>query len=194
MGKKREEKKEEELTALTAEETRQAVARRMIASLRTQLDRLERLLTSEAETGEEEASVDFGGEEWSSGRPERVVEGVFDGENMVGEDGERYSVPPNYASKSKLVEGDLLRLTITDNGRFLFKQRGPIERQRLVGTLMQDERTGDWKVQADGRKYRALTASITYFHGEPGDEAVILVPKNAPSRWAAVENVIKQET
>ena len=35
----------------------------------------------------------------------RVVEGVFDGQNMVGSDGKIYSVPPNYASKSKLVEG-----------------------------------------------------------------------------------------
>jgi hypothetical protein len=37
-----------------------------------------------------------------------------------------------------------------------------------------------------------IKASITYFRGADGDEAVILVPKHSPSKWAAVENVIKR--
>jgi hypothetical protein len=123
---------------------------------------------------------------------ERGIDGVFDGELMVGEDGRKYPVPPNYASKSKLVEGDLLRLTITDAGRFIFKQKGPIDRQRLVGMLICDEQTDEWKVAANGYTYRVLGAAISYFKGAPGDEAVILVPKQTPSRWAAVENVIKR--
>jgi len=36
-----------------------------------------------------------------------------------------------------------------------------------------------------------LTASVTYYKGEPGDEAIILVPKSTPSTWAALENVVK---
>jgi hypothetical protein len=42
----------------------------------------------------------------------KVIEGVFDGQNMVGPDNKQYPVPANYASKSKLVEGDVLKLTI----------------------------------------------------------------------------------
>jgi len=52
----------------------------------------------------------------------KVIEGVFDGEMMVAADGQTYSVPPNYASKSKLVEGDTLKLTIPADGSFVFKQ------------------------------------------------------------------------
>jgi hypothetical protein len=66
-----------------------------------------------------------------------IIEGVFDGENMIGPDGKQYSVPANYASKSKLIEGDILKLTITPNGTFVYKQIGPIERRRLVGVLEQ---------------------------------------------------------
>ena len=44
----------------------------------------------------------------------------------------------------------------------------------------------------ENRRWSVLKASITYFKGEPGDEAVILVPKSTPSKWAAVENVIKK--
>jgi hypothetical protein len=122
---------------------------------------------------------------------DRVVEGVFDGDGMVGGDGKAYSVPANYASKSKLVEGDILKLTIGSRGNFIYKQIGPIDRQRLVGTVALDQETGQFMVLSGGRSWKVLRASITYFHGEVADEAVILVPKNAPSRWAAVENVIK---
>jgi len=48
-------------------------------------------------------------------------------------------------------------------------------------------------VVADGRKYNILTASVTYFKGNAGDDIVILIPKNAPSKWAAVENIIKRD-
>ena len=34
---------------------------------------------------------------------------------MIGPDGKNYPVPANYASKSKLIEGDILKLTITPN-------------------------------------------------------------------------------
>ena len=48
----------------------------------------------------------------------KVVEGVFDGQKMAGPDGKEYPVPANYASKSKLVEGDILKLTIGVDGSF----------------------------------------------------------------------------
>lgn len=123
---------------------------------------------------------------------DRVVEGVFDGIGMVGGDGKSYLVPPNYASKSKLVEGDMLKLTIGARGNFIYKQIGPIERQRIIGTLAYDQETGQYLVVAGGRSWKVLKASITYFKADAGDEAVILAPKNAPSKWAAVENVIRK--
>ncbi|MEK7563502.1 MAG: hypothetical protein AAB544_03855, partial [Patescibacteria group bacterium] len=46
----------------------------------------------------------------------KVVEGIFDGQNMVDGSGQTYPVPANYASKSKLVESDGMKLTITDEG------------------------------------------------------------------------------
>ena len=46
----------------------------------------------------------------------KIIEGVFDGQIMIGPDGKNYPVPANYASKSKLGEGDILKLTIGDNG------------------------------------------------------------------------------
>jgi len=122
---------------------------------------------------------------------QRVVEGVFDGSTMIGSDGRQYTVPANYASKSKLVEGDILKLTVTNAGSFIFKQIAPIERRRLIGVLEYDDLKHQFYVSLNGKKWRALTASVTYFKGEAGDEAVFIIPKNSASRWAAIENVIK---
>lgn len=121
---------------------------------------------------------------------EQILEGVFNGEKMVGPDGHEYAVPPNYASKSKLVEGDHMKLTITTYGKFIYKQIGPIERKRIIGVLQFDEATQLWSVVHEGKTYKILTASATFYHGKPGDHVVILVPKDAPSSWGAVENII----
>ncbi|HLC63733.1 MAG TPA: hypothetical protein VJK25_00080 [Patescibacteria group bacterium] len=131
------------------------------------------------------------GEETKKGN-ERIIEGVFDGEKMIGPDGKQYSVPANYISKSKLVEGDILKLTIDDAGNFIYKQIGPVERDRLVGKLIKDE-AGEYSVLAEKKTFKVILASVTYFKGEEGDEAVILVPKGADSQWAAIENVIKKK-
>ena len=131
-------------------------------------------------------------------RPEvvggKVVEGVFDGQNMIGPDGKVYSVPANYASKSKLVEGDTLKLTIADDGTFVYKQIGPVERRRVIGSLSRDASTGEFVILLEGRTYKVLRASVTYFKGEEGDDIVVLLPKNAEGTWAAVENIIKAGT
>ncbi len=119
----------------------------------------------------------------------KIIEGVFDGQNMIGPDGKQYPVPANYASKSKLVEGDVLKLTIAEDGSFIYKQIGPIDRIKLVASLTKDEK-GDFRAIADGKAYKVILASITYFKAEPGDNITIIVPKDHEATWAAVENVI----
>lgn len=121
----------------------------------------------------------------------RVTEGVFDGQHMIGADGKQYLVPPNYASKSKLVEGDMMKLAITQEGAFIYKQIGPIDRRRVNCTLEKDE-MGMWHATNGVHRWRLLTAAVTYFKGNQGDEAIILVPSATPSKWAAVENIISR--
>ena len=117
----------------------------------------------------------------------KVIEGVFDGQNMVGGDGKTYPVPANYASKSKLVQGDILKLTIADDGSFMYKQIGPIPRKQLVGALAQKE--GHYVVTVGDREYRVLLASVTYFKAKPGDQVSINVPEDdsLETEWAALE-------
>ncbi|MBP9773733.1 MAG: hypothetical protein KBD00_03820, partial [Candidatus Peribacteraceae bacterium] len=118
----------------------------------------------------------------------KVVEGVFDGQNMVDSNSQTYPIPANYASKSKLVEGDGMKLTITDEGKFIYKQIAPIDRKTIVGVLIQED--GQYKVLADGKAYRILLASITFYRAEVGDQVTILIPKGIDANWGAVEAII----
>ncbi len=116
----------------------------------------------------------------------KVIEGVFDGQSMIGPDGKTYPVPANYASKSKLIEGDILKLTIADDGGFIYKQIGPVARRQIIGTLVQHD--GAYYVEAGGKEYRVLLASVTYFKARMGDQVSIVVPEdNRDAVWAAVE-------
>jgi len=116
----------------------------------------------------------------------KIIEGVFDGQTMVGSDGKTYPVPANYASKSKLVQGDILKLTIADDGTFLYKQIGPVSRVQKVGLLVLEN--GQYYVEIDKKQYRVLLASVTYFKAKPGDQVSVDLPEDhKDAEWAALE-------
>lgn len=190
-------KKNDEET-VTISKSKLILIKKILTNIKTSNDQLTKLLSSTIDAEEEErisiaqvgdnsfnlnntaAPVDDG----------RIIEGIFDGESMIGPDGKQYSVPANYASKSKLIEGDALKLTITNKGTFVYKQIKPIERRRVIG-ILQQESSGNFIVVADNNKWHVLTASVTYYKGQTGDEVVVIVPMNSKSKWAAVDNVVK---
>lgn len=119
----------------------------------------------------------------------KVIFGNFDGQIMIGEDGKQYPVPANYASKSKLVEGDTLKLVVTPDGHFVYKQVGPAERKYIFGIIELDDRE-NYIVNAEGKKYKVLLAAATYFKIEVGDEITLIIPQDKNSEWGAIENVL----
>ena len=118
----------------------------------------------------------------------QVIEGTFDGQSMIGPNEKNFPVPANYASKSKLVEGDRLKLTILPNGTFLYKQISPIDREFVRGTILKED--GQYKVVADSKSYRVLLASVTYYKGDVGDEVTLIIPKGREAIWGTIEAVL----
>jgi hypothetical protein len=118
----------------------------------------------------------------------KVIEGRFDGQNMIGPDNKVYPVPANYASKSKLVEGDTLKLTIADDGTFIYKQIGPVERKKVIAKMSLEN--GQYVAMVGDKNYKVLYASVTYFKAQPGDEVTIVVPAEGDATWAAIEALI----
>lgn len=119
---------------------------------------------------------------------ERVIEGYFNGEKMVDGEGKLWTVQANYASKSKLVQGDGLKLTIGENGTFTYKQIDRVPRRKLIGTL--SLKNGQYYVEAQAHDYRVLFPSVTYYKIEPGDQVTIILPEEGLADWAAIDEIL----
>lgn len=166
----------------------------LIENIQTQLADLTRLVNEIAPDNNETRIKIQAQEIASEGESQegKIIEGVFDGQNMIGPEGKVYTVPANYASKSKLVSGDILKLTVRSDGTFIYKQIGPMKRRREVATLVRDASGNFRALTKDGQSFRLLLASVTYYKGEEGDQVIILLPNEMESRWAAVENILKK--
>ncbi len=175
------------------EDTKLQTVRQMLETAEQNLATAKRMLaelTGEAPAATQDRAADFGAkaERLSVSSEGRVIEGVFDGKDMIGPDKRKYPVPANYASKSKLVAGDVLKLTITDDGSYIYKQIGPVPRKKMVGTLTQQG--NQYQVVAGGKTFNVLLASVTYFKAQPGDQVSVIVPESQDAEWAAVDNLI----
>lgn len=178
---------QEEIPAQSTFSTQQRELERLLNDIKRSVSALEKLLDVSPTLTLPAATIDA----HTQPEAEKIIEGYFDGAHMKDGTGKSYPVPPNYASKSKLVEGDRMKLTITAQGSLMYKQISPVARARLRGKLVQDPSTHQWSVVVDGRHYKVLTAAITFHHGKPGHEVIILVPEDGESNWAAVEHIVK---
>ncbi len=117
-----------------------------------------------------------------------VFYGVFNGKQMETETGKVFPVPANYASKSKLIEGDSLKMTLLPSGEMIYKHIDVAERELMQGTLVLDKDA--YKVLCNDRLIQVPYASITFFRAQVGDSIVVIAPKDESKTWGAIESVV----
>ncbi len=121
-----------------------------------------------------------------------VIEGKFDGYFMIWADQKKYPVPMNYSSKTKLIPGDLLKLKILEDGKFIYKLIQPVERKHVRAILTNTDDNKSAAMTDDGKTYLLNQAAVSFFKGKPGDELYILVNEKEDTAFAAIEAVIKK--
>jgi hypothetical protein len=123
-----------------------------------------------------------------------VVEGYFDGENMIGDNGQIYIVPPNYASKTQLVIGDRMKWILTKE-REIYKLILAAPRERVTGTFAIEGENYVVLVDKYPNPIKILKASATYAMKNlglsQGDDVAITVPKDTTPTWGAFTTVLK---
>jgi hypothetical protein len=123
-----------------------------------------------------------------------VVEGYFDGENMIGDNGQIYPVPQNYASKTQLVIGDRMKWIMTSY-REIFKLIQPAARRRVTGTFTIEGDSYIVLVDEFPAPVKILKASATYaiknLSLSIGDAVAIYIPQDATPVWGAFISVVK---
>jgi len=133
-------------------------------------------------------NLDVGGlHEYKHGKA-KIIEGVFTGKDMLGADKKLYPVPANYASKSKIVEGSKLKVTIKADGTYQYKIIDVIDYISTTGTLIKD---GDhFVVISQNGIYQVIPAAVTYIHARVGDRVSIRIPKDIKATYAAIDTLV----
>ena len=117
----------------------------------------------------------------------KIIEWVFTAE-MLCSDWNTYPVPANYASKSKMVQWDKLKLTIDNLWKMTYKQIQPIERE--IKTWLVVKEKDKYQVVADGKTYDLLTAAGPHFKAQIWDKISIIIRSWKPASCAASVGVI----
>ena len=165
--------------------------RDFIISAERSISSAKKLLISLDPDGRQDVSYDTSSLTAYRSEDDKVVEGVFTGESMLGSDQSIYPVPQNYASKSLLVQGSKLKAIIKADGRIVYKiiEEIPFETKTGLVTKNRDK----YQVIADGKVYNVLMASITFIKAEVGDSVSIRVPKGKEATYATITALIPKE-
>jgi hypothetical protein len=127
------------------------------------------------------------------------VEGYFDGENMIGDNGKVYTVPQNYASKSQLVVGDKMKWSMIKDGfdgyKEVFKLTQPVLREKVIGKFVVEGNNYGAMVDGYPAMVKILKASATFAMKNLGlaigGKVALYVPKAGSSaNWGAFINVV----
>lgn len=124
---------------------------------------------------------------------ENIIYGKLAEDGFRGDDGKTYPISANYVSKSRLLIGDTLKLTLDDRG-ISYKQIELVPRRTVIAIV---------QVSADSEKYYAVTisgeayeipfASASFYKLRNGDEVVVIIPrrKEDSGGMCAIDGAIK---
>jgi hypothetical protein len=118
----------------------------------------------------------------------KVIEGIFTGKDMLGVDKKTYPVPANYASKSKIIEGSKLKMTIKSDGSYQYKIIDEIDFDTTTGTLIKEAER--FMVISQQGIYQVLPASVTYLQARVGDRVAIRIPRGIQATYATIDTLV----
>ncbi len=96
----------------------------------------------------------------------------------------------NYASKTKLIPGDMLKLRIMEDGKLIYKLIAPAPKKYLKAKLSKTEEGKFIALTEEGKAYILNQAAVTFFKGNVGNEMSIIVNSAEEHQGAAIEALI----
>ncbi len=119
-----------------------------------------------------------------------ILTGIFDGVKLVTNDSFDYPIPSNYISKSMLVPGDLLKLSIHTDGSLVYKliKTAPRTHIRWILHRKENQYLALW---SNNLNYKLNTAAVTFHKAQCGDEVCLVINESSKYHYAALESIIK---
>ncbi len=122
----------------------------------------------------------------------QTLEWLFDWVSFIDSNWAKYPVPMNYASKSKLVPWDKLKLRIMKNWDFVFKLIEKAPRQKITAILSKDKEGKRIAIYKNKYVFLLNHASVSYYKWKPWDKILIIVNKSKPWKYAVLDAVLSQ--
>ena len=129
---------------------------------------------------------------YEEGEEVKIIEWIYDWYFMIWSDKNKYPVPLNYASKTKLIPGDALKLRIMKDGRLIYKLIWPAPRKYIKATLTKSDEGKRIAITDEGQTYFLNQAAVTFFKWKPGDELSIIINAEGKGSYAAIEALIEK--
>jgi hypothetical protein len=120
------------------------------------------------------------------------IEGVYDGNFMISDDGKKYEVPKNYAAKSLLVVGDRLKKIVEDD-KESFKIVEKIARKKIEGLI--SKKDGRFVLLAKEGTFNLLKNAVDFRNLKQGDTVLAYIPESTPHKdFAALDKLKNPST
>ncbi len=126
----------------------------------------------------------------TSEEKQKAIQGIFDGKDMVTAS-DTYPVPANYASKSMLIPGDTLKLSIKADGEMMYKLIKSAPRKHLKG-ILHKKGVITMALWSDNENYMLNSAAVTFHKWKPGDNVSIIINAEEAYPYAALECVFRE--
>lgn len=120
----------------------------------------------------------------------KVIEWVFDWYFMIWSDWKKYPVPLNYASKTKLISWDILKLRILQDWKLMYKLIWEAPRKFIKATLSKSDDNKFIGITEEWKAYSLNQAAVTFFKWKPWDELSIVINSDWNWDYAAIEALI----
>lgn len=119
------------------------------------------------------------------------IEGSFDGQFLVSATGQKVEVPANYASKSRILYGDMVK-AYKENGEQKFKVTTKQPRKKIKALTV--KREGKWFVVTGLGSYKIADATADFNNLQVNQEVNVLVPDtNTMVPFAAFDELVSAE-
>lgn len=120
----------------------------------------------------------------------KVIEWIYDWYFMNWSDEKKYPVPMNYASKTKLIPWDVLKLKIMEDWKLVYKLIWAASKKYIKWTLSKTDDNKFVAISDEWHTYLLNQAAVTFFKWKPGDEMSIIINWDKEYDYAAIETII----
>lgn len=161
----------------------------ILQSIKADIDRLEQVLFDTAPKNNNTNNTNPNTNTKNDENASEGITGYFDGLFMVSSNGKKYEVPRNYAAKSKLVYGDVLKMIQDEKGANTFKQVEKQPRKKIEGIAVKKDNA--WILLSDAGAYELSSTAAEFKNVQEHDEVTAFIPDNNSNvPYAALDEVL----